>query len=117
MVIDFRVNLFFAELPGFTAECLRTASDEEFRSFQNELAAMPDSGDIIQGTGGLRKTRFKLAGRGKSGSARVIYLWLPHARCIVLFHFYTKQTKADLSAGDKKALREAVQIIKECYQP
>lgn len=47
----------------------------------------------------------------------MIYLWLPHARCIVLFHFYTKQGKATLSAAEKKALREAVQIIKECYHP
>jgi hypothetical protein len=111
------VNLFFAELPGFTKECLQTASDEELRRFQNELAASPDAGDLIQGTGGLRKARFRLAHRGKSGSARVIYLWLPHVRCIVLFHFYTKQSKATLSAADKKALREAVQIIKDCYHP
>ncbi len=78
------------------------ASDEELRRFQNDLAASPNSGDLIQGTGGLRKARFRLAGRGKSGSARVIYLWLPHAYCLILFHFYTKQSKADLSADDKK---------------
>lgn len=117
MVIEFPVRLFFAELPGFTKECLQKASDEELRTFQNELAESPDSGDLIQGTGGLRKARFRLDGRGKSGSARVIYLWLPHVPCIILFHFYTKQTKASLSAADKKALREAVHIIKSCYQP
>lgn len=47
----------------------------------------------------------------------MIYLWLPRVRCVVLFHFYTKQAKVTLSAADKKALREAVQIIKECYHP
>ena len=72
---------------------------------------------FIQHTGGLRKVRFKLAGRGKSGSARVIYLWLPHVRALILFHFYTKQAKSSLSAADKKALRTAAQIIKQCYQP
>lgn len=111
------MNLFFAELPGFTKECLSVASDEELRQFQLELAASPEAGDLIQGTGGLRKVRFKLAGRGKSGSARVIYLWLPHVSVIVLFHFYTKQSKANLSADDKKALRAATQIIKDHYQP
>src|SRR4051812_6257437 len=95
------VKLIFAELPAFTKECLSVASDEELRRFQRELAANPDAGDLIQGTGGLRKARFKLAGRGKSGSARVIYLWLPHVAVIVLFHFYTKQSKADLSSDDK----------------
>ena len=114
MVIEF---VFFAELPGFTKECLQVASDEDLRRFQNDLAASPNSGDLIQGTGGLRRARFRLAGRGKSGSARVIYLWLPHACCLILFHFYTKQSKADLSAGDKKAMREAVHFIKEFYQP
>lgn len=107
----------FAELHGFTRECLSVSSDEELRQFQLELAANPDAGDLIQGTGGLRKARFKMAGRGKSGSARVIYLWLNHARLIVLFHFYTKQTKADLSADDRKALRIAVEVIKSCYPP
>lgn len=111
------MNLFFAELPGFTKECLQVASDEELRCFQNDLAASPDAGDIVQGTGGLRKARFRLAHRGKSGSARVMYLWLPRVRCIVLFHFYTKQAKGTLSAADKESLREAVQIIKECYHP
>lgn len=74
-------------------------------------------GELIQATGGLRKARFKLAGRGKSGSARVIYLWLPHVGAVILFHFYTKQSKADLSADDKKALRFATQVIKDHYQP
>ena len=46
-----------------------------------------------------------------------MYLWLPRVRCIVLFHFYTKQAKGTLSAADKESLREAVQIIKECYHP
>jgi hypothetical protein len=111
------MTLLFVELPGFTAECLSVTSDEELRQFQNELAANPEAGDLIQQTGGLRKARFKLAGRGKSGSARVIYLWLPHVRALILFHFYTKQSKSSLSAADKKALRTATQIIKQYYQP
>lgn len=111
------MNLIFAELPGFTKECLSVASDEELRQFQLELAANPEAGDLIQGTSGLRKARFRLAGRGKSGSARVIYLWLPKVSVMILFHFYTKQSKSDLSAEDRRALRTATQIIKDHYQP
>ena len=55
------MTLTFVELPGFTAECLSVASDEDLRQFQNELAASPDAGELIQHTGGLRKVRFKLA--------------------------------------------------------
>jgi hypothetical protein len=50
-------------------------------------------------------------------SGRVIYLWLPHVRAVILFHFYTKQAKSSLSAADKKALRIATHTIKRYYQP
>ena len=54
-------------------------SDEEYRRFQNELIEDPERGDLIQGTGGFRKARMRLAGGGKSGGARVIYLYLARA--------------------------------------
>ena len=61
-----------------------------------ELAAHPEAGDLIRHSGGLRKARMKLPGRGKSSGARVIYLWLPEARRVVLFMLYTKATRANI---------------------
>jgi hypothetical protein len=75
----------FIELQAFTEEVLRVADEESLREFQMELAANPESGALIQQSGRLRKARFRLPGRGKSGGARVIYLWLPNRGIFVLF--------------------------------
>jgi hypothetical protein len=90
------------------------ADDETLRQFQNELAANPESGDLIQGSGGLRKARFKLPGR-KSAGARVIYLWLPIPRRIVLFMLYTKSKQSEIPPGILKLLRQAVESTKARY--
>jgi hypothetical protein len=57
----------------------------------------------------------KLPGRGKSGGARVICLWLPEARRVVLFMLYTKATQTDIPPALLARLREAVQLIKTRY--
>jgi hypothetical protein len=87
--------------------------DDALRALQLELAKQPDKGDVIQGTGGLRKVRLKLPGAGKSGGARAIYLHLPALPCIVFVHVYAKSKKTDLSQDEKKAFRRVVENIKE----
>ena len=49
--------------------------DDLYRQLQNFLIEQPDAGDLIEGTGGLRKVRWKLPGTGKRGGVRVIYFW------------------------------------------
>lgn len=68
----------------------------------------------MQGTGGLRKLRMADAGRGKGkrGGLRVIYLDLPDAERTYLLALYDKGEKADISADEKKGLRELVKILK-----
>lgn len=61
------------ETPIFTKQLLSNLSDEEYRLFQATLLERPDVGKVIPGGGGLRKVRWGLEGRGKSGGARVIY--------------------------------------------
>jgi len=105
----------FIELQAFTEEVLRVADEESLREFQMELAANPESGALIQQSGGLRKARFRLPGRGKSGGARVIYLWLPNRGIFVLFMLYTKSSRANISADQLSRLRSAVESIKTQY--
>ena len=105
----------FIELQAFTEEVLRVADEESLREFQMELAANPESGALIQRSGGLRKARFRLPGRGKSGGARVIYLWLPNRGIFVLFMLYTKSARANISAAQLSRLRSAVESIKIQY--
>ena len=103
------------ELEAFTRELLRVADEEVLREFQLALAVRPEAGDLIRHSGGLRKARMKLSGRGKSGGARVIYLWLPRARRFIFFMLYTKSTKANIAPEDLARLRAAVETIKQQY--
>jgi mRNA-degrading endonuclease RelE of RelBE toxin-antitoxin system len=107
----------FVELQAFTEEVLRVADEETLRQFEVELAANPEAGDLIRHSGGLRKARMKLPGRGRSAGARVIYLWLPETRRIVLFMLYTKAKQADIPPKLLLRLRAAVETIKATYQP
>ncbi len=109
------MTVCFVELEAFTEEVLRVADDEALRQFEAELAANPEAGDVIRHSGGLRKARMKLPGRGKSSGARVIYLWLPASRRIVLFMLYTKSKQSDIPPALLSRLRAAVDAIKVRY--
>lgn len=63
----------FIETPTFTRQIQSMATDDELKELQRTLIAQPDKGDLIQGTGGLRKIRMALGQKGKRGGARVIY--------------------------------------------
>ena len=91
------------------------ADEETPRQFEAGLGANPEAGDLKRHSGGLRKARMKLPGRGKSAGARVIYLWLPEARRFVLFMLYTKATQADIPPTLLAKLRLAVETIKTRY--
>lgn len=78
---------------------------------QAELIAQPNKGDLIQGTGGLRKIRMKVGNKGKSGSVRVLYV-LAHADKIFLILAYPKSEKDDLTNDERSRLKKLVQLLK-----
>jgi len=59
----------------FTKQIDSLLNIEEYSTFQNTLIESPNSGDIIKGSGGIRKVRCKSSGHGKRGGARIIYYW------------------------------------------
>jgi hypothetical protein len=77
----------FVELPLFTEQITNLVDDAVYGLFQKDLMRQPDRGDVISQSGGLRKVRMRLPGRGKSGGARVIYLHLPKYDTIVLYAY------------------------------
>jgi hypothetical protein len=83
-------TVLFIEQPIFTKLLLQLVDDNAYRRSQNELAANPEKGPMVKGTGGVRKIRMRLSGRGKSGGARILYLWFPRQEAIVLYLIYTK---------------------------
>ena len=65
--------MLLIETPTFTRQITGLLSDDEYSEFQSQLVANPKAGDVIPGSGGLRKIRWFRAGRGKRGGIRVIY--------------------------------------------
>ena len=102
--IAYTSAMLFIESPYFTRFCEEHCSDEDLQSLQRLLIQRPESGDLIRGTKGLRKLRWALAGRGKSGGARVIYYWRTAAGRIYLLHAYAKSAQADLTDAQRKML-------------
>lgn len=82
--------MIFIESAIFTTDVQRLLSDESYTALQMELAAKPNAGDVIQGTGGLRKIRWTLPGKGKRGGTRVIYYHVAARAQIRLILIYPK---------------------------
>jgi len=96
------------ETPTFTRQIRELLADDDYREFQSRLAANPELGALIKGSGGIRKIRVGLSGRGKRGGARVIYYWAVRKNLILLLFAYPKNVTADLSARQVAQLAKTV---------
>lgn len=67
--------MIFVETLLFTKQLADYLLDDEYRELQESLLEKPDAGDIIQGTGGLRKLRWNRGNKGKRSGTRIIYYW------------------------------------------
>ncbi len=108
--------LVFVELPRFTAIVNALVADEDYRRSQNELIKNPEKGDVIQGTGGFRKARMRLAVGGKSGGGQVIHLYLPEHSTIFLATLYKKSKRETLTTDEKQHLKEIAHRLKAHYK-
>lgn len=101
--------MIFVETHVFTKQVTSIMSDDEYQALQKHLAQHPDAGAVIEGTGGLRKIRVAIGGRGKSGGARVIYYYFASASQIAMIFAYPKNVQATLTAEQKKMLKAVVE--------
>jgi len=90
----------------------QSLSDEHLRLLQDELLRNPSCGDVMRGTGGFRKMRFALPGRGKSGGFRIIYLDIPDYETLYLMLAYPKSVKDTLSPAECNELKQIAANIK-----
>lgn len=100
----------FVETPTFTKRVLQLMDDDSYASLQAHLARRPESGDLIRGSGGMRKIRWAGSGRGKRGGLRVIYYWWVAKDRISMLLVYPKSAQDDLTADQVKLLRIALEI-------
>ena len=101
--------MIFRESKAFSHRLERFLSDEDFRLLQVSLLLKPEQGKVIPGSGGLRKMRWALTGRGKSGGARIIYFWFTAQSVIYLLMIYAKNEQEDLTPEQLKLLRKTVE--------
>ena len=99
----------FFETSIFTKLIQKLISDEEYHLLQLHLYVRPESGNVIKGSGGIRKIRWSGSGRGKRGGIRVIYYYFTEDEQIYMLYAYPKSKKDDLTADQLKQLKQIVE--------
>lgn len=104
----------FVELPIFKSrwEALGL-NEEDLLRLQIELLADPKVGDVMQGTGGVRKMRFAFEHRGKSGGVRVIYVDFEVYEKIYLLTAYTKNEKENLTKKERSEIKQLIEVLEQ----
>ena len=101
-----------AEMPEYIRRAAKLLSESERTDLIVYVAANPKAGDLIQGTGGIRKLRWARSGRGKSSGVRVIYYFHSEVLPLYLLTVFGKGEKADLSQAERNELAKLVQVLK-----
>lgn len=103
------------ELPEFIKQSDKVLSESEKQSIINYLAKHPASGDLIEGTGGIRKLRWAAQGKGKSGGIRVIYYY--HNKTIPLFllTLFSKGKKPNINKAERNELSKLTSLLIKVY--
>jgi len=97
----------FYETAIFTEQIVEFLDDDSYRALQSVLMREPESGDLIPRSRGLRKIRWRGAGRGKRGGIRVIY-YLVTREQIFMLYAYAKNQQEDLTKEQTQRLRNLV---------
>ena len=103
----------FIEVPLFTKRWKEIGLDDnDLHSLQIMLLKDPESGPVMEGTGGIRKVRFPLENKGKSGSVRVCYTDFAEYEMLYLITAFEKKEQENLSTEEKNVLRKLVKSLK-----
>lgn len=104
----------FIEVPLFTKRWKEIGlNDDDLLALQIMLLKDPESGPVMEGTGGIRKVRFALNNKGKSGSIRVCYADFAEYEVTYLITAFTKNEQENLTKEEKNVLKKLVKCLKE----
>lgn len=110
------IPISVVETPEFLSATRKLMTDEERAALVDYLAYNPAAGDLVQGTGGIRKVRWALEGRGKRGGARVIYFYHDAGMPLIALTAYAKNVQADLSQQDRNDFRQLTTLLVETFK-
>jgi hypothetical protein len=113
------MQAIFVELPPFERTRKDYMDDDAYSDLQQELMANPVAGDVMEGTGGLRKLRQPdpRRGKGKRGGLRVVYYWWLGGDQFWLFTLFDKDQADDLKPEQRKALKQMLKRELDQRQP
>ena len=103
------------ETPEFIRRIDKLMDDDERAALILYLAENPTAGDLIPGTGGVRKLRWGLEGRGKRGGARVIHFFHSSRLPLFLLTAFAKNERTDISGADRNSFRELTKLLVDPY--
>lgn len=104
----------FVELPLFRSRWEDLGlTDADLLRLQAELLADPKVGEVMRGTGGVRKMRFAFEHKGKSGGVRVIYIDFEVYEKIYLLTAYAKNEKENLSKEEQNEIRKLITVLEK----
>ncbi|MCC8126618.1 MAG: type II toxin-antitoxin system RelE/ParE family toxin [Clostridiales bacterium] len=108
------MNRTFKEVPSFTTKWHSLGlTDDDLCTLEEILLKDPKTGDVISGTGGIRKIRIPFMDTGKRSGGRVIYVDIEIKECIYFLNVYIKSEQTDLTEKEKKLLKKLVEVLKE----
>lgn len=100
-----------AETPEYLRRAEKLLTNSERMDLVSYLAAHPKAGDLMEGTGGVRKLRWARAGKGKSGGVRIIYYVHSDAMPLYLLTLFAKSERANLGKAERNALLGMVDTL------
>jgi hypothetical protein len=107
--------LTVAEVPEYIRRSEKLLTDSERRDVVDYLAAHPKSGDLMEGTGGVRKLRWGRGGQGKSGGVRIIYYFHSETMPLYLLTLFAKNERANISKAERNDLAGLVEILVQTW--
>ena len=102
----------FVRLPEFEKQCKHIGlTEDDVKEIESELLINPNVGDVIEGTGGIRKFRFALPNAGKSGGARIVYIDFAFYEKIYLITAFAKSETDNLSKAERNDLKSVIKLL------